>query len=390
MKLRLQANLVRALAACLLAALAASAQSPPTEPPVKLSMRVAIGARGAPSFYPLSDEEGKGGGATYGIRQLSSARLVSGPPVDTVTVKFLREGNGARVNVYAHRGSGENRESIKVAECVLGEWQSCVATQLAAYGVEPFYVSVVRRVEVELVPPQVENRTHAVEVGEVKIHPEVPSFELVLRNASDKDLRAVEIEEYRGMEPKGPPPLYNWKGTPPVKPGKTFSVTLEFGWNSKATQEGHTVEPADRVRIKSVLFADGTYEGSSLFAARAEAYREGRRIQLGRVIEMLRALEAAPVDYPTLQGLAQRVELLETAADWTAVNTFAERYSVRDGDELERLKGQIQSGMQLQRAAALNELHSFLRHTVQASDVVWAQRWVKAMRERYEKLLAGA
>ena len=28
-------------------------------------------------------------------------------------------------------------------------------------------------------------------------------------------------------------------------------------------------------------------------------------------------------------------------------------------------------------------------HTVQASDAAWAQRWVRAMRERYEKLLTA-
>jgi hypothetical protein len=389
MKQGLLANLGRVLAFCLLLTLAAAAQTAQSGPPVKLSLRVAIGARGVPSFYPLSDEEGKGAGASYGIRPLPSARLLSGPPVDTVTVSFVREGNGARVNVYAHRGSGENRESLKVAECVLGEWQECEATQLAAYGVEPFRLSVVRRVEVELTPPRVNNRTQAVVVDDIKIHAEVPSFELVLRNASEKEVRAVEVEEYRGMMPKGAPPMYNWKRTPVIKPGKTLSVTLEFGWNGKATPEGHAVEPPDRVEIKSVLFADGTYEGSSLFAARAEAYREGRRIQLGRVAEMLRELEAAPVDYASLQGLAQRVELLETFADWTAVNAFGERYHVANGEELERLKSLIESGMQLQRAAALAELNVFLGHPIQASDPVWAQRWVKAMRERYEILLAG-
>jgi hypothetical protein len=386
MRLSLHAKLGPALAACLLATLAVSAQSPQTEPPVKLSGRIAIGARGVPSFYPLPDEDGKGAGASYGVRPLSSARTLSGPPVDTVTVGFLREGRVVRVNVYAHRGSMENRENLKVAECLLGEWQECEATQLAAYGIEPFHVSVVRRVEVELTPPQVNNRTQAVVVDDIKIHAEVPSFELVLRNASDKDLRAIEIEEYRGMMPKGRPPMYDWKRTPPVKPGKTLSISLEFGWNGKATPEGHAVEPPDRVDIKSVLFADGTYEGSSLFAARAEAFREGRRVQLVRVLELLRGLEGTPAD---VQELTQRVELLETTVEWSAVNAFAERYRILNGEELERLKGLIDSGMQLQRGAALAELHAFLRNPIPASDPAWTRRWVQALRDRYEKLLAG-
>lgn len=356
---------------------------------MKLSLAVAIGPRAAPTFYPLPDEDKKGMGAYIGFGQLPSARLPGGPPVDKVVLSFVREGNRARVAVYVHRGGEVNPESLKVAECVVGEWQEYTVTELAAYGVAPIRLSVVRRVEVELVAPRVDNGVKAVEVSEIKIHAEVPSFELVLRNASDKDIRAVEIEEYRGMRRKGGPPMYDWKRGPSIKPGKTLSVTLEFGWNGKATQGGHVVEPADRVQIKSVLFADGTYEGDSLFAARAEAYREGRRIQLGRVAEALRGLEEAPVDYSSLQGLTQRVEMLETSAEWSAVNAFAERYHVTEGEQLGRLKGQIELGMQLQRAATLSELNNFLAHTVQASDPAWAQRWVKAMRERYEVLLAG-
>lgn len=105
--------------------------------------------------------------------------------------------------------------------------------------------------------------------------------------------------------------------------------------------------------------------------------------------ELLRGVEETTVDYGSLQSLTQRVELLETSADWTAVNAFAERYGVSNGEELGRLKGLMESGMQIQRAAALAELHSFLGHQVQASDAAWAQRWVKAMRERYEILLRG-
>jgi len=100
-------------------------------------------------------------------------------------------------------------------------------------------------------------------------------------------------------------------------------------------------------------------------------------------------LLAAPVDYYSLQGLAQRVGMLETAAEWSSISAFAGRYSIPEGQELERLKGLIESGMQLQRAATLAELNAFLGHPVQASDPVRAQRWVKAMRERYEILLAG-
>ncbi|HEX8191102.1 MAG TPA: hypothetical protein VF586_22270 [Pyrinomonadaceae bacterium] len=388
MKSGLLSNLGRALAACLLSALAAAAQTPPPEPPVKLSLMAVIFEGAGPTFYPLADDDKKGMGAVIrDFRRLPSARFMGGPPVDTVVLFFSREGAAARVSVEAHRGGESARERLKVAEYVVGEGRMYALTQLAAYGVEPIRLGVVRRAEVELTPPRVDNRTKAVEVSEIKVHAEGPSFELVLRNASGKDLRAVEIEEYRGWTPKGPPPLYNWKAMPPVKPGKSFSVTLEFGWNSKATREGHAVEPPDRVSVRSALFTDGSYEGSSLFAARAEALREGRRIQLGLALEMLRESGEAPADFAFVQGLALRVGMLATVADWPAVNAFAERYRVYGGEELERLKSLIESGMQLQRAVMLDDLNLFLGHGA-AADPAAAGRWLKMTRERYEKLLA--
>ncbi len=385
--MRLRPQTAFALAACLLAAHAAAAQAPQREPPVRLSLKVVFGARGAPTFYPLPDEDKKGSGAVFGVGGLSSARLLGGPPVDTLSLGFAREGDGARVTVYVHRGSEAGRESLKVAECFVGEGQGYTLSQLASYGVEPVSLSVVRRVEVELAPPRVENRTKAVEVSEVKVHPEAPSFELVLRNASDKDVRAVELEEYRGMERKGPPPMYNWRDAPPLKPGKTFSVTLEFGWNGKATAEGHAVEPPDRVNIRSVLFTDGTYEGGSLFAAHAEAFREGRRVQLKRVLGMFGESGEAPADYAFIQGLVTRVEMLDAAADWPAVNEFAGRYNLTNGQELERLKREIEEGMRRQREIVLGDLNNFLRQASSTSDPAAAQRWLKTMREAGEKLL---
>ncbi|HEX6184665.1 MAG TPA: hypothetical protein VFZ44_12345 [Pyrinomonadaceae bacterium] len=385
MRVKLFLNLGRALAACLLASLTAAAQE---QPRVRLSLRVVVFAGAAPTFYPLPDKDKAGSGAVIGnLRKLPSARLMGGLPVDSVTLNFSREMGGARVAVFAHRGSEQARESIKVAEQVVGEGREYAVTQLAAYGVEPLSFSVVRRADVELTPPRVDSRARSVEVAEIKVHPEVPSFALVLRNASDKDLRAVEIEEYRGWMRKGPPPAYDWRFAAPVKPGKTWTVTLEFGWNGKASAEGHTVEPPDSVVIRSALFTDGSYEGDSQFAARAEAFREGRRVQLGRVLELMRELEGWPDGQAATRELMARIQMLECVAEWTAVTEFAGRYGAARGEELDRIKSQMEAGMSSQRGAALGMLNTFITRAPAASDPGAARQWLNALREQYEKSL---
>jgi hypothetical protein len=262
---------------------------------------------------------------------------------------------------------------------------------LADYGIEPLRVAVVRRAEVKLTPPRVENRTSAVEVTAIDVHENVPSFELTLRNASDKNIRAVEIREMRGRMSKGPPPLFDWRGMSLIEPGKTWKVTLEFGWNSKMTPEGHAVEPPDRVVINSVLFSDGGYEGDSLFAARAEAFKSGRRIQLTRLLEIMREWGEPPgIDTREVaRELGARVEALECTAEWTAVTELAGLYPLLRGEELDKVKSSIEAGMEWQRSAVLNELKGFVTADNPASDPRVLRKWMKTRREKYEQLLAG-
>ena len=76
-------------------------------------------------------------------------------------------------------------------------------------------------------------------------------------------------------------------------------------------------------------------------------------------------------------------------AEWPAVTEFAERYGAARGEELDRIKTQMEAGMRLQRGAALVELNTFVAQGLDAPDPGVAQKWLKALREKYEKLLPG-
>jgi hypothetical protein len=385
--------LVRPLIVCLLAPLALWAQTAQEQRPrAKLSVRVVTYAGATPVFYPLADEDKSSIRAVIeGFRRLPSARWSSGLPVQRVVLHVSREGAAARAQVYVERGGETSPESVKVAEHLLWEGREYMTAGLAEYGVEPMNLAVVRRADVEFTPPRVDNRTRAVEVSEIKVHSEVPSFELSLRNASDKEISAVEIQEYRGWEPKGQPPMYDWKRMTPVKAGKSWSVTLEFGWNYKATREGHAVEPPDRVVINSALFSDGSYEGSSLFAARAEAFRSGSKTQLARVLEILRGWGdvPAPDTREAAKELAGRVGLLECTADWAAITELASHYAVVGGQELDRIKASMESGMAWQQQEVLKELNGFTQNSNPASDPHLVRNWLKQTRKKYEQRLAS-
>lgn len=357
----------------------------------RLSLKLIMQDGAEPSFYPLGDAEGAGGNVLVGnISSLPSARF-RGEPVHTLVMSFSRKGDGARVTVYVQGGRGESFREEKVDEFGLDEGFDYAVAKLADYGVRPIRVGVVRRADVELKPPAVRNRTQAVEVSEIKIHEEVPSFELLLKNVSDRDVAAVEIQERRGLMPKGAPPLFDWKSMPLIKPGGTFKVVLEFGWNSKAAPEGHVVEPADTVYVNSVLFSDGGYEGSSLFAAHAQAFKAGRRTQLARALEIVGGWEEqpGPDTGSVARELGARINALECAAEWEAATELAGRYSISQGEELGEIKNSVEAGMCWQRTALLREVIPAAASQQPSYEPRAVRAWVKATREKFEQMLSG-
>jgi hypothetical protein len=366
----------------------AAGQTPQSQAtPVKLSLKVIIYEGAAPTFYPVGDaDKAVAGGLIKDFRRLPSTVWRNDIRVNTLLVSGVRE--GARVRVFVSAYGEDSSPGAKVAECVIGEGEEYAVTQLSVYGIEPLRLGVVRRAEVKLTPPSVDNRTRAVEVTAIDVHESVPSFEMTLRNVSDKKITAVEIEEMRGWSRKGAPPLFDWRRMPPLKPGAVWKVTLEFGWNFKLTPEGHAVEPADRVVIGAVLFTDGSYEGDSRFASRAEAFEEGRRAQLARALEIMRASAHGGDARAEAREIAAAVGALDCAAEWPAVVELAGRYPAIYGHELDEIKSSIEEGMMWQRSFVATELNRFALSSPPNADPLRLKERLEAMRAAYEQSLA--
>lgn len=356
----------------------------------KLSVRLVIYDGAAPAYYPLADDGSGMGAVIKNFKRLPPSPWKSYAQIETLTLLLVRDGSRARVSVFIPNETEGYPESGKVAECLLDEGGECVMTQLLVRGVEPFRVGVVRRVETKLAPPQVVNRTLGVEVTSVEVREAGPSFELTLHNASGKEIRAVEIEERRGWESKGSPPRYEWKKMELIKPDEAWKVLIEFGWNLKSEQGGHAVEPPDRIIIKSVLFSDGSYEGETSFAARAEALKTGRRAQLTRVLEILREYGDQPgADVrETAREIALKVAMLECTADWTSVAELAGRFNLSSGRVFDDIKSSMEEGMELQRAAVLGHLKDLNASVPADANGRAFHGWLKKWREAYEKMLA--
>lgn len=354
----------------------------------KLSVKLTIVEGAPPSYYPLADEKDGGGAAIFdSFRRLPGPQPSVAQLIEQVSVSFRREGEGARFAVYVHVRDGALPDGGKVAEFTLAEGAEHSVTQLAGYGIEPIKVGLVRRAEVKLSPPRVENRTTGLEVAAVKVLEKELKFELVLRNVSQKSISAVEIDEYRGWERKGGPPHFDWKSRPPLKPGEEWKAVLEVGWNYKMTEEGHALQPADKVLIAAVVYTDGSHEGNTYFAARAAAFESGRVRQLSRVLDIMREWGEAFDPAAAVLDFGPRVEALDCTAEWAEVVALGERFHGPHGRQLDELKSSVEAGMAWQRRAALQELRGVAVEP--ATDPAGLALRLKEWRKYYERRLAG-
>ncbi len=391
MKLRRSLSLALVIAAYSLLALNVSAQSPPTPSPVKLSLKLITYEGAGPTFYPVADEDGSGMGVEIRhFRRQSHLAASDAARISLATLTFVRLAANVHVSVYVNSANGASRECRKIAEYLVGEGREYAVRQLSRFGIEPLRLGVVRRAEVKILPPRIDNRTSAVVVTGIEIHERVPSIELTMKNVSAKPIRAVEIRELRGYRVKGAPPRFDWRGMALIKPDAVWKVTLEFGWNDKVTEEGHSVEPPDRVIINSVLFSDGTYEGDMMFAAKAEAYKTGRRNQLARVLDILRERGAAlGIDArEAARALGAQVALLECTVEWSAVVDLAGRYPSLPNSELDEIKTSMEAGMARQRSMLMNDLAGAAISLASETEEEKLTQWVKLKSEMYEKQLA--
>ncbi|HZI18544.1 MAG TPA: hypothetical protein VEY09_08095 [Pyrinomonadaceae bacterium] len=394
MRLRALPVLSLTLAALSLLVARPAAGSPP-EPanPLKLSFKVIMYEGGAPSYYPLGDEEGASMGhvITHFRRLPGAAPEGRAATVRKLLLNHSREGNGARVSVFAHGEGGAWTEEEKVAEYFVAEGEEYTVMELLSYGIEPLKVGVVRRANAEVPPPSVSNRTTSVEVVSIEVKEAGPTYELRLRNNSGKRIRAVEVRMLKNEQPGGSRSRFFSGVEPCAAPGESWTMTLEFGWNFKVGEGGHQIEPPNRVIVDSALFADGSYEGDAGFAARAAAEDFGRRAQLARALSLLESWRA-PARASALHAhadLTARFKTLRTTADDALMTQFARLYPGLSSAETAGASAAVEQGLRHVRGRVLLDLERLGKKLSSETDLDSLREWAKQRAEMVRRVMAA-
>jgi hypothetical protein len=327
-------------------------------------------------------------GEFYGgrYRRLASWKPdANAPQVEIFEVRYVMEGVAVRVRVYAWTDKfGEQKELI--GNYLLSEGGGKVAVQgMMKFGYEPMEFAVVNVKPAPLVAPEAMSRIPSVAVVSVEIkQSNFPSYNLTLRNLSEKDITHLEIQtfkENRLTSSRWPREDFN---RPLVKAGETYEVTLSAMGGQK-TPDGFTPSPPQQLVVTTAVFKDKSYEGDPQQAARFLAMLHGQKLQIKRALALLQYGPDAPAN---LENFKQQVSLLERSASQEMIDEVFASFPGRTPRWNEGLKAYMESGMGEVRKELLSDTEKYGQTIAGGAGSKSFDAWLGELRQKYEAWLS--
>lgn len=379
--------LLLSLAVCHLSSAPAAAQDQP-QPPANLSLQIFFKQSPIPQY--LSVEPGGTLWHTH-FQRIPSWREPEGKlPIKAVVIARSRDGEQAVVRVSVSRGEKFYETSELVAEYRARPGESVTAAELSKFGIEPFRFKVVRRDKVALPEVGVTNLTRSIEVVKAEATDEKEiAVRLVLRNLSTKKVMGLELHVLGEGDDGGIAWPVAREGKALIEPGGEYKHVLPYDKAGREGADAYVPAPPDAVRVTSVLFADGSYEGEVAGAALNAANLAGYRAQLARVVALFeRALDST--DAPAPEAAAQfrtQVSELGREADPAVLAELVASYPGLSEEERGRLKGGVEVAMHWVRQEVLKRLSAAEQRASSAQDDKPFRAWLAAQRNHYEQWL---
>ena len=388
MKQRLLAHLGRALAICLLSALAASAQETPAPQPKpdKLVVQVVYKKGAKPAYL---DVPGAAWYALFGSTNAASARA----PADTVRAVDVRtklEDGRVQLKVAVRVGERFFDRFDEVATYTAAAGETVEARDLERVGVEPFVFKVLRVGASDTAAPTVVNRTQSIAAAVTDFTPDpLPRAKLTLTNLSSKRVRAVALETTFNGRRRTSMLAFDPDGKPLMEPGGTYERRIGIT-EGQRTGASFTPQSIDGVVVAAVLFEDYTFEGDADSAARKAMLDEGIRVQLTRLLRFVRAAHDSG-DVETagdVRRFKAALSALDDAAPQSSVDKVLAAYPGLSPAMTQNLKVGIEVSMHKVRTELLNDLERFEKKFQSAPADNSFKSWLAEQQSRFEGWLA--
>ena len=308
-------------------------------------------------------------------------------PVTAVDIRsMLAEDGGARVWVSVLLGK-LHEEQKPVGTYLLHEGEVITVKELAAVGVVPFQIKVVRLAPLAGPVPPFNSRAKSIEL--VSIQPNLsamPTIHLVVRNVSAKSVHAIELETLQNGWPAIKTMPQGKEGEPLIVPGGTLELTARLATRSALGANGYIPEllPNQSIAIITAVFGDRSYEGSAEQARAFIGFQKGRKTQLQRVADIFAQAQNQATNAAWIKD---KVAALGLEADPAALADLSRQFPPENQTERDRLKHVIEVAMRGIRDEVLKDLGQFeLRSRRQEPGTF--NSWVASSKARYQAWLS--
>lgn len=356
--------------------------------PTGLTIEITYHKENKPAYLavPETDDEKVKSAWFSHFERVPNWQLPAGSlPVRAVNFVSRCEGDAVKVDISVITGQKLHEKEESVAALTMRENDKIIVKELLKFGVEPFELSVVRVTPSVTVLPSVNNKSRSLTVASLEPnYSTLPSYKLMLANNSGKAVSALTFNVtvngffiLSGM-PQGD------DGNPLIEPGGVFEKMIPNASKPNRLSEGQIVPvvPNQVITISAVVFEDGTYEGDQLEAARFLAFTLGRKLQIKRIIDLLKQVGGKEFD---LAEINRQANDLSIATDETEFDKFTGKFPNLSDKEISQLRTSVEVALQGTKRRFLDEIGVSLN---EISETKPSRNWFAVNLERYSNWLA--
>ena len=258
--------------------------------------------------------------------------------------------------------------------------------ELAEFGIEPLAMKVVPAKPATSNPPQIINKTKAIEV--ISVEEARDRYLLSLRNNSSKNITVLNIYVPTKGGGSGQTAQSSPGGTL-IPSGQAYETVVHISQGGRRTPQGYVPHEPEQTKIVigAVLFDDSTYEGEIETAIRVAADKCGQKIQIARLVSLIdKVTESREQDVSVFVGnLRKEVAALSEEPEQAVIQEVAESFpSLEENSKFEITAGII-GGLKSGKQSMLHAIRDYERERVDRGTVL--QVWLKRMKRQYEELL---
>jgi hypothetical protein len=301
-----------------------------------------------------------------------------------IQVEAEVEGDGIRVSlsiIYNDLSDHEwwkHRNEKAAGSYLIQAGDSVRPAELNQFGIEPFEMKAIDARPVVLKPGEGARITNSSTLVVEKLERHFDTYQIWLKNTSDKNIVAYQISSGRGSTQDGSGSY-----------GRTGPV-LAAGATSRELYLSDPEIEVNGIAVSLVVFEDGTFEGDSKLAVQYLAKAEGVRIQspsvLRRIEQTLRVEDSDLI--AAFVKLEAELWLIPEAMDKPSALLFLKtRFPDQNEKALSALYEVFKGGLYDGRNIALTELGDTLRRVREMEQSSQLASAVEAIRRTLERLV---